>query len=426
VATTITTENGWAVIDANKRYDGSASGGREIAWVIQKMDLDLEKFSKHFYEPGLLLHYVGQQQLAFASAGHQGPIPIPPTVSDVKLLENVAGSGRSVVLATARNIKEDVSDVEVYHNGKRVSETARITDQAARKEDIKFRSVGFEIHPMPGVNTVAAVGVGRMGIEGPTREFAFERPGAASGALHVIAVGIDRYAAPALELGYARRDAEAIARLMRSSKGFDRVAVAELYNADAKRESILASLRSVAAAARPGDTVLIYLAGHGIAIGGDWYFLSPSVAQLVEAEIVRLSLSAEQIAGTLKESRAARIVLMVDSCNSGAVVKDIKGLLQNRVYTQLGRATGFVVLAASRRDQAALERATLGHGVFTAATMMALSGAADRNGDGRVTARELVAYLARQIPTLATEHLNEIQIPVAYAPSEDFVIRSLR
>ena len=43
-----------------------------------------------------------------------------------------------------------------------------------------------------------------------------------------------------------------------------------------------------------------------------------------------------------------------------------------------------------------------------------------------MTARELAAYLARQIPTLATEHLNEVQIPVAYAPSEDFVVRSLR
>ena len=109
VATAISTQNGWAVIDSSKRYDGSASGGREIAWVIQKIDLDLEKFARHFYEPGLLLRYVGQPQIAFASAGHQGPIPVPPSISEVKLLENVAGSGRTVVLATARNIKEDVS-----------------------------------------------------------------------------------------------------------------------------------------------------------------------------------------------------------------------------------------------------------------------------------------------------------------------------
>jgi hypothetical protein len=426
VATAISTENGWAVIDASKRYDGSASGGREIAWVIQKIDLDLEKFARHFYEPGLLLRYVGQPQLAFASAGHQGPIPAPPSISEVKLLENVAGSGRTVVLATARNIKEDVSGIEIYLNGKRVSDTARITDEIARKDDLRFRSVGFEIHPVAGPNTVAVMGVGRLAIEGPTKELSFDRPGAASGALHAVAIGIDSFGVASLKLGFARRDAEAMANLLRSSKGYDKVAVSELYEAKATRDAVLATLRSAASAAAPGDALVVYMAGHGIAIRGGWYFLSPVVKEVEEEEIIKLSPSADQIAAALRESKASRIVLMIDACNSGAVVKDVKGLLQNRVYTQLGRQTGFVVLAAARQDQAALERATLGHGVFTAAIMAAFSGAADRNGDGRVTARELTAYLARQIPTLATEHLNEIQIPVTYAPGEDFVIRSLR
>ena len=420
------TENGWAVIDTARRYDGSASGGREIAWVVQKIDLDLEKLARHFYEPGLLLHYVGQQPLSFASAGHQGPLPAPPTISDVKLLENVAGSGRTVVLGTARNVKDDVAALEVYHNGKRVPEAARITDKTERKDDLRFRSAGFQIHPVPGPNTVAVVGVGRLGIEGPTRDLTFERPGAAGGALHAVAIGVDRYGVASLKLGFARQDAEAIARLFRGSRGHDRVNVTELHDAQATRDAILAVLRNTAAAAAPGDTIVVYLAGHGIAIKNAWYFLSPAVTEVEEEQIVRLSLSADQITGALRESRAARIVLMIDACNSGAVVRDVKGLVQNRVYTQLGRATGFVVLAASRQDQAAHERATLGHGVFTAATMAALNGGADRNGDGRVTARELAAYLARQIPTLATEHLNEIQIPVAYAPSEDFVVRSLR
>jgi hypothetical protein len=426
MATAISTENGWAVVDAGKRYDGSATGGREIAWVIQKVDLDLEKFARHFYEPGLLLHYVSRQPLAFASAGIQGPIPAPPTIADVKLLENVAGSQATVVLVTARNVKDDVAGVEVYHNGRRVSDTAKISEETAKKDDLRFRSAGFQLHPVPGPNNVAVVGVGRLGIEGPTRDLTFQRPGGAAGALHVLTVGIDRYALESLKLGFARRDAEAIGKLLRASRGFDKVSLTELYDATATRDAVLRALTATAAAASPGDTVIAYLAGHGIAIDRAWYFLSPAVKEVEEAEITRLSLSAEQIAAALKESRASRIVLMIDSCNSGAVVKDVKGLVQNRVYTQLGRSLGFAVLAASRQDQAALERATLGHGVFTAATMAALNGAADRNGDGRVTARELAAYLARQIPTLATEHLNEIQIPVAYAPSEDFVVRSFR
>jgi uncharacterized caspase-like protein len=311
-------------------------------------------------------------------------------------------------------------------NGKRVADAAKIAEETKKKDDLRFRSVGFQIFPVAGPNTVAVVGVGRLGIEGPTRDLTFTRPGAPSGALRALTVGIDRYGVAALKLGYARRDAEAIAGLLRASQGFDRVDVAELYDASATREAVLNALRATARSAAPGDAIIVYLAGHGITIGGNWYFLSPAVQDVDEAEITKLSLSAEQISTTLRESKASRVVLMIDACYSGAVVKDVKGLLQNRVYTQLGRATGFAVLAAARQDQSALERNTLGHGVFTAAIIAALTGAADRNGDGKITARELAAYLARQIPTLATEHLNEVQIPVAYAPSEDFVVRALR
>jgi len=426
VATAISTANGWAVLDASKRYDGSASGGREIAWVIQKTDLDLEKFARHFFEPGLLLRYVSAQPPAFASAGTTGPIPSPPTISDVKLLENVEGSGRTVVLATARNIKDDVKGIEIYLNGKRVADAAKITEQTTKKDDLRFRSVGFQIFPMPGPNTVAVVAVGNLDIEGPTKDLTFDRPGATGGALHAVSIGIDRYGASQLKLGYARADAETIAKLMRGSKGYDKVTVAELYDAGATRDGVRKTLKAAATAAAPGDAIIVYLAGHGISIRGSWYFLSPEVKDVEEDEIVRLSTSAEQIAAALRESKASRVVLMIDACHSGAIVKDVKGLLQNRIYTQLGRSTGFAVLAAARQDQAALERNTLGHGVFTAAIMAALGGAADRNGDGKVTARELAAYLARQIPALATEHLNEIQIPVAYAPSEDFVVTALR
>ena len=56
-----------------------------------------------------------------------------------------------------------------YHNGKRVSDTGKITDETARKDDLKFRSVGFEIHPVSGPNTVTVMGVGRLGIEARPR-----------------------------------------------------------------------------------------------------------------------------------------------------------------------------------------------------------------------------------------------------------------
>jgi hypothetical protein len=37
-----------------------------------------------------------------------------------------------------------------------------------------------------------------------------------------VSVGIDRYGAAQLKLGYAKADAETIAKLMRGAKGYDR------------------------------------------------------------------------------------------------------------------------------------------------------------------------------------------------------------
>ena len=95
-------------------------------------------------------------------------------------------------------------------------------------------------------------------------------------------------------------------------------------------------------------------------------------------------------------------------------------------YRYSRREIGIAVIAASRRNQDAFELETLGHGVFTSAMVSALSGKADRNQDNRISALELVSYASRQIPTLAIEHLNEIQIPVSYVPNNDFLVHALR
>ena len=89
-----------------------------------------------------------------------------------------------------------------------------------------------------------------------------------------------------------------MAQLMRGSKGYDRVAVSELYDANATRDAVLGALRVGRGRGGAGRRrSSIYLAGHGIAIRGGWHLLSPAVTEVEEDEIVRLSASAEQIAG---------------------------------------------------------------------------------------------------------------------------------
>ena len=65
---------------------------------------------------------------------------------------------------------------------------------------------------------------------------------------------------------------------------------------------------------------------------------------------------------------------------------------------------------SSRDKQTSCESEKLGHGVFTAALLRALEGRADEetgDRDGRVSVRELVRYLDREVPALAREAGHE-------------------
>jgi uncharacterized caspase-like protein len=118
-----------------------------------------------------------------------------------------------------------------------------------------------------------------------------------------------------------------------------------------------------------------------------------------------------------KDVKAERKVFIADACHSGGL-KGMRG--QNQIHQALlstieGR--GKVLIAAARENQQSCESALLGHGVFTAALLDGLSGKADRdhgNRDGRVTLRELVAYLEREVPALARAEGHE-QNPVCEA-----------
>jgi uncharacterized caspase-like protein len=64
----------------------------------------------------------------------------------------------------------------------------------------------------------------------------------------------------------------------------------------------------------------------------------------------------------------------------------------------------------------------LGHGVFTYALLEGLNGAADGNSDGKITVRELDAYLQDQVPELTKKYRGAPQYPSSYGFGQDFPV----
>jgi hypothetical protein len=154
-------------------------------------------------------------------------------------------------------------------------------------------------------------------------------------------------------------------------------------------------------AASPDEMLLLYISGHGIKDQpGRLYFAATDTRQnLVAANGIPASFIDE----AANSGRSRRVVLIFDSCFSGAAVKgwQLKASSSAVPVVDVGHyfreATGRVVITASDRMQYALA-ADGEPSLFTKHLTEGLrTGAADLDGNGEVSSAELVTYVAERM-----------------------------
>jgi uncharacterized caspase-like protein len=163
--------------------------------------------------------------------------------------------------------------------------------------------------------------------------------------------------------------------------------------------------------AEPQDTVVLFLAGHGVIEGPDYLFLPQDIAGVdgkyfKPSTAVRWSVFQE----ALQNARGRRL-LFVDTCHSGSAY--------NPRLVKDAHDAGIIVFSATDSKTKALEMADLGHGVFTYALTQGLAGAADPQRDGEVELFALQSYVSREVRSLT----NRRQSPAIHLSGvTDFVI----
>jgi len=92
-----------------------------------------------------------------------------------------------------------------------------------------------------------------------------------AGQLHVLAVGVNRFAEESINLRFAAPDARAVAEIFQKREptlyGGGRVQITQLLDDRATTESVFAALADVSAKAKPQGTFCLFLAGHGTMVG---------------------------------------------------------------------------------------------------------------------------------------------------------------
>ena len=261
---------------------------------------------------------------------------------------------------------------------------------------------------------------------------------------YVITVGANNYDDPGRRLNFAVPDAQAMAWALRRLDGYEVVPVSLLSDGPANTwtatKSLLAavlarlggnpvplSLPQIAHAAEllpatPDDLVVLTFSGHGHAQpDGSFYLVASDSGPVVAPDpdtglppqALRRLISSEELSAGLGPIDAGRILVIIDACHAAASLEQPgfkPGPMGDRGLGQLAYDKGLQVLAASQADNAAIESATVRHGLLTFALVReGLSQSpkgfrrADLDGNGKLTLTEWLRFGEQRTPLLYNE-----------------------
>jgi uncharacterized caspase-like protein len=219
------------------------------------------------------------------------------------------------------------------------------------------------------------------------------------GNLHLVSIGISQY--PNLDkqkqLKFAAKDANAIHNLLQTKgKKLYRSIKAKLLSDNSgtqpTRRNIEQALKQLNKATAK-DTSIIFLSGHGMNIGKD-YYLIPRDAKRRGSEMDKKTLVSWQKIQNALVNGLGRKILLIDTCHAGNAFNP--RLLKDSADQNI------IVLSATDADNVSLEIERLQHGVFTYSLLKGLKGKADifDEDHGKIMFKELDAYVSNYVAQL--------------------------
>lgn len=225
---------------------------------------------------------------------------------------------------------------------------------------------------------------------------------------YALVIGIDQYQRwPRLQ--HAVRDAQALRDTLQSQFGFRAENITTLTDAEATRANILRALNGLARdksgqpRVKRDDRVFVFFAGHGstrrLPSGRDVGYIIPVDAGTDDLQTDAIAMPQLQ---ELSEALPAKhAFFIIDACYSGLGLTRGGAPLSNNFIRDNARRLGRQMMTAGGADQQVADDGPGGHSVFTWTLLQALSGKADLNGDGLITATELAAYVAPAVSAIA-------------------------
>jgi len=243
--------------------------------------------------------------------------------------------------------------------------------------------------------------------------------------LWVIAAGISHYSDHSLWEGvkFAAADADQVAARFKEQEGkglYRQVNAVSLPDGQATTKNIQNAVAQVAKTVQPGDTFVLYLAGHGEAVNGEYYFIPWEAESTNHEELLNKSLNRNAIQALLRQVPANQGVLILDTCGLGVLPEARATASEKAALEKIALMSGRTILAASNSEGMAMD-GYQNHGVFTFALLEGLQ-QAESNARGEILITRLAEFVQNQVPAITEEKWHYRQLPLSKIEGEPFPI----
>ena len=418
-------QGNWLVTTPEGLFDGSEKGRQAVTFRVGGglNVVPVDRFFQDFYYPGLL------------AAIWRGERPMPTTKFADKLapaIQIISPEHGGTVDSAQLELQVDVTDRGggvkgpwLLQNGARVLSPGNPVPKGKTVERT------FEVALIEGDNRIevcAASEDGSWESEPEVITFTYDKP-VAKPQLHLVAVGVNQYAEETMRLKFAADDATAVAQLFTTRGpalyGAGRVHVTHVLDNQATSDGIRRAIEGVAKQAKPQDTFLLFLAGHGTTIGQRYYFIPHDFkhqSDRLDEDIRKQGLAGDVVGDWVGSVPALKRIVIFDTCQSGATIRLPIGTRNPFAFRgaleRLSRAQGLFTIAAASASEEAQEVDELGHGVLTYALLAGLAAVDEgplknqhvkTEEANTINVREWFGYAQDKVPLLTKLHFGQEQ-----------------
>ena len=252
------------------------------------------------------------------------------------------------------------------------------------------QTLDFNIKRLPGARWIAFLGRSVSGLYSQPITFDAGPDALRGRSVRLISIGIDHYVNLEMkkQLKYAGRDASNFAQAVRNKAGVEIVNEWVPPKSEATPEMIIEKLSEAVSSASRSETLILFIAGHGVQTTQHKYYLATRATRLDDIE--HTALPWDDVSRLLARAHS-RIVVFLDTCQSGAAGTNYFSSNDASAAALLDRgAASILIFSASKGREASIKSAQQGGGEFTTALINAMNDPkTDLNRNSVIEASEL-------------------------------------